>query len=362
MTDEPTGKTYEELRARIADLQPAGADRRRSLVWCSDAERLAASRGVQGELEIFIVGPALQSSSDLVQDVLSHDTWKRVDGSAITASRLVLPPAEPFDAITTFLCVELLRNDIDADAQEALRLSEPIIEAVLQRLRVQTESVLGLIGELLVILQLSRSAPAAMRTVLSSWHGSTRSARDLQLGGVGVEVKTTRRPTSTHDVQGVRQVELGHAVGGVNERFLYLVSIGLEPADPGAGHTLPGLVDAVLEEIRRHTGTDAEALIGAFLKQVTAYGLAAGEGYDHAEMKHRAQYALGWNIAFCRTYDMADTAVLVLRSEDVRARTMVELDTVTFRIALPDQVTGDANPSVGLPAMATRILEAFAGD
>lgn len=358
MNAEYTARTYEDLRAKIADLRPAGADRRRSLVWCSDAELLAASRGVQGELEIFIVGEQLRSDSNLVQEVLSHDTWKRTDGSTITASRLVLPPADPFDAVTTFLCVELLRNGADSDAQEALRLSEPIIETVLQRLHAHTESLIGLIGELLVILQLVRAAPQELHAVLKAWYGSTRSSRDLQLGGVGIEVKTTRRHTSTHNVQGVHQVELGHAVGGVDERFLYLVSVGLEPADSGVGHTLPSLVDAVLDEIDSHVDVEADTLRSAFLSDVVAYGLAGGAHYEHTEMKDRSLYAQGWSVAFCRTYDMTDAGVLVLRSEDILHRTMVELDTLTFRIALPEQVSGDANPSVGLPAMAARILAA----
>lgn len=358
MTAGGSARTYEELRDKIALLQPAGEDERRSLVWCSDAQLLAATRGVHGELEILVIGPRLVSENALVREILDYDTWKRVDGSTITASRIVLPPAEPFDAITAFLCTELLRNNVDADPQQALRASEPIIETVLQRSLMQTDSVVGLTGELLVILQLLRSDPKSLRRVLRSWHGPTRAARDLQLGGVGVEVKTTRGSTSSHHVEGVRQVEVGHGVGGVAESFLYLVSIGLEPAERGAGHTVPGLVDSILDEIRRGAGRDADETGEQFLADVASYGLASDAGYDHRRMRDRAVFSQSWSIAFCRTYDMSDPAVLVLRTPDISHRTMVELDTVAFRIKLPDQVAGDTNPSAGLPAMATRILAA----
>lgn len=358
MTDDSNQRTYEELRSKISDLRPAGVDERRALVWCSDAQVLAASRGRRGELEIFLLGPPLGSTTELVREILSHDTWKRDDGSTITASRLVFPPADPFDAITTFLCIELLRNGVDDNAQDALRASEPIIEAVLQRVRLQSESLLGLMGELLVLLQLIRASPDRFADVFRSWHGPTRSSRDLQLGGVGVEVKTTRGPHSTHHAQGVRQVEIGHAVGGVDESVLYLVSVGLEPAEPGAGHTLPGLVEALVEQIQLHAGPGADETTDRFLVDVASYGLGANQGYLHREMKGLEVFSQGWNVAFCRTYDMTDPGVQLLRTEDVAPRAMVDLESVTFQIRLPDQVSGDTNPSLGLPAMASRVWAA----
>lgn len=353
--DRPQHRTYEELRSRIAELPPADAQERRSLVWCNDLRTLAASRGVLGELEIFLLGPPLVATSAAVRGVLSHDTWTRVDGSTITASRLVLPPTDPFDAITTFLCIELLRTGASADSQRALRACEPIIETVLQRIRMQEDGLIGLLGELLVILHLLRRVDLDPARILSGWHGHGRSSRDLQLGGVGIEIKTTRRRRSRHHIEGIRQVELGHSVGEVTERALYLVSIGLERAAPGEGHTLPGVVDAILQEIDR-TSTDHKRLSESFLTALASYDLDSDDGYRHEEMRSRASLAQGWQVAFCRTYDMTDPAIEVLRTEDVEQRSLVDPASVRFEIDLPDRVSGDTNPVVGLPQMASRIL------
>lgn len=353
-----TGRSYEDLRSKIAELNPAGEDERRSLVWCNEAQSLAASRGVRGELEIFLLGPPLDAASETVREILDHSTWKREDGSTITASRLVLPPTDPFDAITTFLCTELLRNGAGANPQAGLRATEPVIEAVLQRIRLQEDSVIGLLGELLVLLHLLRGAHLDVEQILGGWHGPSRSARDLQIAGVGVEVKTTRAGRSRHHIQGLRQVELGHAVGGVHETALLLVSIGLERADAGRGHTLPGVVDAILDEITSRASSPHDHLIVDFIDRLADYGLGAGDGYRHGEMRARAFLAQGWQVAFCRTYDMTDPAMRVLRTEDIAPRSMVDPTTVTFEVELPDRVTGDANPAVGLQQMASTIARA----
>ena len=69
----------------------------------------------------------------------------------------------------------------------------------------------------------------------------------LPVGSVGVEVKTTQSTVSTHQVSGFHQIERGESHGGVPETDLFLLSLGIEWLEGGAGGTsLPDLVDSLL--------------------------------------------------------------------------------------------------------------------
>ena len=94
---------------------------------------------------------------------------------------------------------------------------------------------------------LASASDADRATVLGSWAGSAPSARDFQLGSVGVEVKTTQGASSVHHIEGVHQVELGHSNQGVAETALFLLSLGIGwVASEDEGHSLPELVDSIL--------------------------------------------------------------------------------------------------------------------
>lgn len=57
---------------------------------------------------------------------------------------------------------------------------------------------------------------------------------------------------------------------------------------------------------------------------------------------------------------MKDEAIRLLTTDDLRARPMIETDSLHLRVNLPDQVRGDINPIVGLTNCAGRILTAHA--
>ncbi len=206
-----SAETYETLRTRVASLDPASGQQR-AIVWADAGERIGASRGPSGELEVFIVGEPLIVANAAVARAFVHGRWQTASGQIFSATRLVLPASDPFDAIAALLCVELVSNGTGADPQAGLDRTVNLIEALLRQGTARTTELLGLLGELLVIHALCRRAPNAARTIVASWYGNTRSSRDLQLGSVGIEVKTTTGDRSSHHAQGIRQVELGHAV------------------------------------------------------------------------------------------------------------------------------------------------------
>lgn len=196
--------------------------------------------------------------------------------------------------------------------------------------------------------------------VLDAWTGYREAARDLQLGMVGVEVKTTTRMTSSHLVQGVHQVEPGHGVDGAPESTLLLVSVGLQWVDPADSVrntlTLPRLIDTIVDRTLRASGANAERVTSRLLRRISEYGSAMEMGYDHETMATSAAFQRPFRTSFVRCYDMADEAIAVLRSDDVRRAPNVELDSVHYRINLPDKVRGDINPTAGLTNSAHQIL------
>jgi len=355
--------TYSALLVVISHMRPARYDDEREVHWLDDEEQLGVSRDGYGRIEIFLRGPQLECRSAAVATNLAYDTWQRAAGDRLVANRLRLPAEPHFDAIAAFFCTHLLDNGVLSDMQLGFRRSEPVIEIAYERSRLQGESLVGLCGELLVLRSMIDCNRLRTRDVLASWFGYRRSARDFQLAAVGVEVKTTQGSRSTHKVQGVRQVEVGHGVGQAFEEQFHLISIGVEAVRQGElvdnTWTLPSLVEGVMQ--RAHDlalpAGESDELILQFLRNVHAYGASEGEGYNHDEMKHRVVFGQRWRTAFVRMYDMTDPVITVLRSTDLVPFAMVDPASVEFTISLPVQVRGDINPVVGLNLATERVHE-----
>lgn len=353
--------TYSAILDAISKLARAKSAAEREVRWFPVGGNLGVARDHHSRLELFLSGPRLVCHSETVAANLAFDSWQRANADDLQANRVVLPPGSHFDAIAAFLCTHLLDNGIATDLQAGFSKSEKVIEVALERSRLQGESLVGLLGELLFLRHLISARPQSAADFINHWFGHTRSSRDFQIGPVGVEVKTTRGATSRHHVQGVHQVERGHAVGGVHEESLYLLSIGLEPIDersPTGGWSLPSLVDSVLALISSDSPEPAVSaqLAEAFLKRVEEYGAGEGLGYDHNQMRHRVIFGQRWAFKFARAYDMSDADISVLRSVDLANFSMVELASVSFVVSLPAQVHGDINPVVGLSPFVEQVL------
>ena len=353
-----TQSNYEEIHQLLQTLPSATSDSTRDIRWLDNAQVLGISRNPAGHLEMFLTGTPLDCNSGTIRANLVHDNWYRTQGNVFPANRLLLPSEDYFDAVAAFLCAHLIENGVAGNVQQGFTQSEPVIALALERSRLREESLIGLIGELLVLRALLVRWPAQTPGVLGSWYGYTRSARDFQIGAVGIEVKTTRGNRSRHYVHGLRQIEPGHTPTGGFETNLFVTSIGLEAVDssdsnPGSW-TLPSLVDAVIENITSSTEGAAQAthLVEELLVGVRQYGNHSGWGYDHHDAQQRLIYAQPWQTVFTRSYRMGDPAIAVPHTMDCRRYTAVDLDSLAFVIDLPNQITGDTNPLVGLPNLA----------
>lgn len=352
--------TYEELVADIRVLARPKDAAERKIYWVSDAKVLGVSRTPEDRLEIFLVGQKLTTTRPGLQNALDYGSWFR-EGSqnlAFEANRLILPAVGFFDQVAAFVCTELVRKGVDGDLASAFRQSEPIIDLVIERLRLSDGALLGLFGELLVLDAMSqRASNGELAQVVGNWGGWKQSLRDLSWGTTGVEVKTTTRSTSTHEIQGVHQVELSDGLsGGPIETRLILVSIGVNyTVAHESAMTLADLVDRISSRLERGGRED---VLEVFVARVREYGAGTGFGYDHSTMAQDAAFTRPIEVNFARGYDLTDPNVSVLRRADVVAHQHVEVASLKYTVDLPVKVSGDLNPTVGLQQIAKLILEA----
>jgi len=343
--------TYERFRSEIAGLSAAPDASNRQLLWMSEG-LLAVARNEFHCVEVFIVSEhPLRASIRLVQDLLAHQVWNSSQGD-LASARVVLPRGEHFDQLAALLCAEMIENGLEEDQQEAFAAVEPLLGLALSRDMVGDPVLNGLIGELALLHRLlSKAAPTSRSDVLAAWAGSNPSSRDFQFGSVGVEVKTTQSTVSTHQVSGFHQIERGASNDGVPETDLFLLSLGIEWLEVGAGGTsLPELVDSLLEVTPGH---EAREELLACIKQ---YGGDIRIGYDHRRDRSKGRYGGRFHFRFERLYDMTDDRLGLLTREDVNSLKNLDPDSVEFRVVLETRIRGDLNPITSWNRLVPHVL------
>jgi hypothetical protein len=331
--------SYESLRSALDQLEIPAVAGHRNTLWVSE-RLLGIARNHMGTVELFLVGPRLHARTSTVRRHLEHGEWMGADNEVFEANRLVLPPLNHFITIAALIGIELVRSGINSGRgqQAVFEEVEPIIELALRRGALSEEALLGLLGELMVLEQLLVAfveQPSARSFVLDWWRGHQRGERDFVIGTTALEVKTTSQQSSSHQIQSLHQVELGEG-----EEELLLLSVGLAPATTGA-QTLPAMVDRLLAILGDDSPTESlNALQLRLLRDVAAYGVGGGPGYDHLTMSNWAAYQTEYRLTFTpRLYDLLDPGLELLKRADLDG-TVVNLSSVSYIADLPDRVNG----------------------
>ncbi|WP_417261772.1 PD-(D/E)XK motif protein [Celeribacter sp.] len=346
--------SYEAVLNQINGVPAGTIGDDRAITWLTDAKVVGIARNSRGHLELFLAGHELKPRTGTVKTAMRYHSWHRDSLAPLDANRICLPALGHFDQVGAFIATELLREKADVNLERAFAVTEPLIELAISRLEVSENAILGLVGELLLLDALCRrAADPQVAPIVQAWDGWRRSARDFTWEGTGVEIKTTTRATSSHAIHGVHQIEPTPASDDdTGETRLLLVSIGLCHADPNApAVSIPSLVESILERLN---AAGASGLVDEFLKRVSVYGAESGIGYEHATMVNEAPFTTTFRVTFFRGYDMKDSAVEVLRRDDVVAHQHVDAQSVTFRVDLPATISL-GNPIVG----ARRVVEAI---
>ncbi|OOY26326.1 hypothetical protein BMI90_18410 [Thioclava sp. L04-15] len=346
--------SYEEVLNQI-NVVPAGTiGDDRAITWLTDAKVVGIARNSRGHLELFLAGDELRPRTGTVKTAMRYHSWHRDSLPPLNANRICLPALGHFDQVGAFIAAELLREKADVNLERAFAVTEPLIELAINRLEISENAILGLVGELLLLDALCRRATdPQVGPIVQAWDGWRRSARDFTWEGTGVEIKTTTRATSSHAIHGVHQIEpTPVSDDDTGEARLLLVSIGLCQADLNAhALSIPSLVESILERLN---ATGASGLVNEFLTRVSVYGAESGMGYEHATMVNEAPFTTKFSVTFVRGYDMTDSAVQVLRRDDLITHQHVDAQSVTFRVDLPATISLD-NPIIG----ARRVVEAI---
>ena len=348
--------SYEQVLEQIGSLTPAKHHGIRDVRWISDAHVIGVARDPDGRVEVFLRGAELAPSSSIVRAAMKFQVIHRIGQPEFDTNLLALPALGHFDQVAAFICTELFRSGADSSLAKSFQQTEPIIELAIERMYLSNQAILGLAGELLLIDALCRRAQDAQVTeIVAGWDGWRRSSRDLTVGRIGIEVKTTTGPSSSHQVEGIHQVECNDNLADAEyENQLILVSIGLQVAIAGGNaFTIPQLMDSIIA--RMSAAGVTERAIESFILRVAEYGAAAGGGYDHHVQASNPMYETAFLISFFRAYDMSDGGIEVLRRSDVATHAHVAIDSVCFRIDLPPSVSA-GNPVLGANQVADAIL------
>ena len=355
-----SSQSYEEICRIVETLERSADADSRDVKWLTSEQLLGMSRNHLGQLEIFIVSDRLSPNLRIVRDNLEYEDWHRNNGIDFSANRLLFPAANHFDSVVAFLCVELLKQGVLIDPHSSFRLQEPVIALALERHAMADTSLVGLLGELLVLYWLMKLTSDDLKIeVLNSWAGFERSARDFQVRSVGIEVKTTRGLRSTHHVSGIHQVEIQQTTAEFLEKNLFLVSIGCSAVkdESESAINIPILMDAILELIDEVKNNDVEIVKKSFIERVSHYGIGNEIGYDHSSMSSRERFRRKWSINFVRGYDMSDDSIKVITQDVLFPLSNVVGTSVEFSIDLPDVIRGDLNPTVGMQQTINRIVQ-----
>lgn len=343
--------SFEQLLRLSIELPVPATDAERDVKWCDDSHVLGLSRQPSGGIELFLSGPLLRCQSPLVRRHLRYEGWARAGEDVFHANRIVFPPEEYYIPATAFLAEELLRQGVSTSLANSFAATEPLIEMMLRRLGLSEDELLGLLGELrfLEVLLASATDMRERAIALDSWRGHERGVRDFYRGDYSVEVKTTVSERSRHHINNVAQVDPRPFDANLGPEQLFLLSIGLRPcigpSNDANSFSLPSQVDSILRKLAQPNVAGGQGELQVlFLEKVSSYGTSGGRGYVHDEMKHWGAYSTRWAHSFLRIYDLADPEINVLRREDIRRRSHVVFDSVSFEIDLPEHVSGDLNP------------------
>lgn len=330
---------YQKVREELAKLSVEGDDKSRRTMWI--VPRVLGVARSDKAIDLFLVGPQLQTKSNLLRRHLDYAMWDVTEeGSSVQANRLVFPGKEEYVPVAAMVAVELAHAGLQAgeSIQSVFSKVEALIELSLRRAALTEEHLLGLLGELTcleIMLSAVGSQSQLLVSVLEMWTGWRRSTRDFRIGSTSVEVKTTLAAASIHRFSGLHQVELAE-----DESQLLLLSVGFT-SSTGDGVSLASVVSRIAEQLR---GSFAEGVESRFYDAVKSYGAEHGIGYDHAAMAEHHIYATKFAMTFTpRLFDLDDGSMRLLRRTDVE-KTFVRAEDLAFSLDLPQSVA-PANPA-----------------
>lgn len=350
MTDDsaPDSSRYEQILERVRRVPVSTGQTERRVTWIGKQGVLGLARNHQGALELVFAGSPLAAQSPAVSNLVRLETVTDAQGSVVPANVLTLERGGHMDSVAALVCHELIEAGVlrTGERDRAFAAVSALIEMAIDRSGRGREVITGLAGELYVLAELAAARPSSAVRLAESWAGYAPSTRDIQLGAVGIEVKTTAGSSSTHHIQGTRQVDLGTSVGGEPETHLYLMSLGITwlAAEVADGVTLASLTQSITQGL----GADEANRFRAKARQ---YGAVSSLDVGDSG----AAWKRPFKVTFARLYDLTDERIEVVRASDVAEKSHVVSDSVRYRIEMPEVISPGLNPSAGIENVVAQI-------
>lgn len=225
-------------------------------------------------------------------------------------------------------------SDINTSQNEFSKFEE-IIAKSLAKFKLDENIKIGLIGELYVLNSMLSlvSEKEKYKEIISGWFGFYSKSRDFIYAERCIEVKTTTKEKSIHNISNLNQVDPVDDDGGKTD--LYLASIGVSKNEDGE-ISISDLVESIIVIL------DDDALKPIILENISNYG-DQNIGYNHIRMKDWSQFQNRYEISFERYYDMSDPNIKLLRFSDISGMTSMIEKSVKYQIELENEIKGSKN-------------------
>lgn len=342
-----TEAIFEELRAELLKLPRPAQKGQREIHWVSHG-RMGIAKDYRGVIELYFCGDPIIPRRPTVRRHTDYGQWESSDHTIYNASKISFSPEERFISMAALIGTESVLAGAchsEIKLEEVFYKVESLIELAIRKISPSENTLLGMLGELILLEQLLIYATNALHLrsdILDMWKGYTPSSRDFIIGNGAIEVKTTRQNSSTHIINSLDQIEPRDIHGNSIESPLYLLSIGLSPVI-GGPISLPDQVERIICLLASEHSKAKSPLQIKFLDAISRYGAVDGWGYDHESSKHDAKFSSTYSLTFMpRLYDMQDAEVKIIRRSDLK-ETFVNSDHIEYQVDLPDTINSN-NP------------------
>lgn len=269
----------EQIAGVIEALGPPSGESRDAYTLAD--RRLHLALGPNDQIELFLEGARESFGTAAIGRSLEWGEYEDLNTSRSFPALVVRTGTHASQArLLAHLSYEALRLVTEQPGisnSELLTQLYPFLALVLRRKTLDVNQQMGLVAELLLLIELLNFAASQRpridsRSALACWTGWDSASRDFAGRGVAVEAKATRREARRHRIRPMYQL-----LPSAGEH-VFVYSVGLRP-DRSRDFRMITVIDRVLERLEGD-------LHPVFLEAVGHY---AGVGYDPAL---RPQYEL----------------------------------------------------------------------
>jgi hypothetical protein len=280
--------------------------------------------GLNEEFCVFIVGERLDAERPLVQKICTTGAWVvEKTEQTIAGTKLSFDASPEYKPLTSTVVWELLRalkNHKTGSIKDAFSQTEPLIEVLIRQSILTRSWLLGLHGELRIVRNILKHvlergyASQLPVDVTYFWQGMAPGKRDIIIGSMALEIKTTSKNIRLHHFHGFSQIEPRN-----DSEELYVASLCLSQS--ANGQTSLGIIEEIRTFIHK-IATAPPVADAAFVARLRAYGPASFSlNLNNLDELTRESLSTRYEETLTSLfYRMSDLRLPLLRRQDLQIR------------------------------------------